>query len=113
MPPDAVARNVMQFNDFYSLSGCRDLLFHTQEHRTTLPAIGRFLAEEHLSLIGFEIDGATARQYAARFPDDRAMTDLDKWHAFEQDNRQVFSNMYRFWVQKADDKASVASAAAT
>ena len=32
--------------------------------------------------------------------DDTAMIDLDRWHAFEQDNPQTFAAMYRFWVQK-------------
>jgi hypothetical protein len=30
------------------------------------------------------------------------MTDLDRWHAFEQDNPDTFASMYRFWVQKSD-----------
>ena len=42
----------------------------------------------------------TARQYAARFPADSAMTDLDCWHVFEQDNPRTFESMYLFWVQK-------------
>jgi len=29
------------------------------------------------------------------------MTDLDCWHAFEQDNPRTFEGMYVFWVQKA------------
>ena len=98
---DDVARNIMWFNDFYSLSECRDLVFHTQEHRMTLPEIKAFLAGQGLQFLGFEVDRATARQYAARFPEDTAMTDLDRWHGFEQDNPHTFANMYRFWVQKA------------
>ena len=103
---DAVARNLMRFNDFYSLSECRDLLFHVQEHRMTLPAIGEFLAAENLRFVGFELDRDTAQAYAARFPADRAMTDLDQWHAFEQDNPQTFSNMYRFWVRAGGESCT-------
>ena len=99
----AAARNLQRFKDFYSTSECRDLLFHTQEHRMTLPQIKDFLAAERLQLLGFEIDRATARQYALRFPADKAMTDLDQWHAFEQDNTHTFEAMYRFWVQKTAD----------
>lgn len=100
---DGPARDIMRFNDFYSMSECRDLVFHTQEHRMTLPAIKAFLAAERLQLLGLEIDRATARQYAARFPADTAMTDLDCWHAFEQDNPSTFQSMYVFWVQKPAD----------
>ena len=31
------------FSDFFSTSACRDLLFHVQEHRLTLPQINAFL----------------------------------------------------------------------
>jgi hypothetical protein len=51
-------------------------------------------------LLGFELDFRTTQKYAARFPADKAMTDLDCWHEFEQDAPYAFANMYRFWVQK-------------
>ena len=66
----------------------------------TLPEIQNFLVQEGLQFLGFEIDPITARQYARRFPADAAMTDLDGWHAFEQDNPRTFESMYVFWVQK-------------
>jgi len=102
---DAVARDILRFNDFYSMSECRDLVFHTQEHRMTLPQIKGFLGAEGLQFLGLEVDRATARQYAARFPADTAMTDLDCWHAFEQDNPRTFEGMYVFWIQKAAEPA--------
>ena len=46
----------MWFNDFYSTSECRDLLFHVQEHRMTLPQIKAFLVAQELQFLGFEID---------------------------------------------------------
>jgi Flp pilus assembly protein TadD/SAM-dependent methyltransferase len=98
---DETARNIMCFNDFYTTSECRDLLFHVQEHRMTLPAVKQFLAEQKLQFIGFEIDRGTARTYTARFPADAAMTDLNQWHIFEQDNPDTFAAMYRFWVRPA------------
>jgi 2-polyprenyl-3-methyl-5-hydroxy-6-metoxy-1,4-benzoquinol methylase/Flp pilus assembly protein TadD len=102
---DEPARDILKFNDFYSMSECRDLVFHTQEHRMTVPEIGNFLSQERLQLLGLEIDRTTARQYAARFPADPAMTDLDCWHAFEQENPSTFQGMYVFWVQKPADQA--------
>jgi hypothetical protein len=38
---------------------------------------------------------------AAHAASDATLTDLDRWHAFEQDSPHTFANMYRFWVQKA------------
>jgi len=93
-------RGVAFFNDFFTTSECRDLLFHVQEHRMTLPAIRDFLAANGLTFLGLEVDFRTAQLYAARFPADRAMTDLDQWHAFEQNRPYTFAGMYRFWVQK-------------
>lgn len=94
-------KNVTETTDFGSTSECRDLLFHAQEHRTTLPAIKAALAENQLTFLGFEIDIWVRRQYATRFPDDSGMTDLDHWHEFEMENPLTFVRMYQFWAQKA------------
>lgn len=87
-------------NDFYSLSGCRDLLFHVCEHAMTLPAIRLFLAEHGLSFLGFDLEPAVLAAYLDRFPDDPAATNLENWHAFEKNNPDTFIEMYQFWVQR-------------
>jgi Tfp pilus assembly protein PilF/SAM-dependent methyltransferase len=86
--------------DFFSISECRDLLFHVQEHRMTLPQIKAFLAAENLHFLGFELVEPLWLAYGARFPDDPARTDLDNWHRFETENPRSFEGMYQFWVQK-------------
>lgn len=88
--------------DFFSVSECRDLLFHVQEQRTTLPQIKAFLAAHGLRLLGFELAEPVWQAYGARFPHDPARTDLDAWHRFETEHPRVFAGMYQFWVQKAD-----------
>ncbi len=100
LPEEDPRRSVMRFNDFFSTSDCRDLLFHVSEHRLTIPMIKSFLAENGLRFIGFELDGRVLQAYREKFPQDRAMTDLDNWHTFETENPQTFASMYRFWVQK-------------
>jgi SAM-dependent methyltransferase len=97
-------RNVTELADFFSLSECRDLLFHGQEHRLTLPRIAAFLAENDLQLLGFDVDPQTKRNYAKQFPDDVVMTDLALWHRYETDNPSAFAGMYQFWVQKKIDQ---------
>jgi hypothetical protein len=82
------------------VSSCRDLLFHAHEQRMRLPDIAAFLRENGLTFLGFETDDATIQAYRQRFPEDRAATDLDHWHAFETDNPETFSGMYVFWIQK-------------
>jgi len=87
-------------NDFYSISGCRDLLFHVQEHCLTIPEIEAFLTEAAISFIGFEVAPEVLAAYWQRFPEDRAATHLDNWAAFEAEHPDTFMEMYQFWVQK-------------
>jgi hypothetical protein len=82
------------------MSSCRDLLFHVQEHRFTIPQIADFIAQNGLAFVGFDLDQLVQRRYLARFPEDKAMTDLACWDAFEHEHPVTFSGMYQFWVQK-------------
>ena len=36
----------------------------------------------------------------SRFPPDKTMTDLDRWHDLESDNPLTFVGMYQFWAQR-------------
>ena len=96
-------RNVAT-GDFFTTSGCRDLLFHAQEHRFTLPDISAFLAKDDLTFLGFDLGGRIQLQYRARFPGDRSMTDLSLWHVFEGENPATFLGMYQFWIQKTPQR---------
>ena len=91
---------LLSFRDFFGTSECRDLLFHVQEHRYTLPELSDCLAALGVEFLGFSLDPAITAQYRARFPDDRAMNDLARWHIFETENPQTFAGMYQFWIQK-------------
>ena len=87
--------------DFFSMSNCRDLLFHVQEHRMTLDNIDSFLRENDLVFLGFEIGSDILHAYRLRFPNDCAATNLAQWHIFEDENPDTFICMYQFWIQKA------------
>jgi SAM-dependent methyltransferase len=99
---DPRLRAVFGSPDFYSISACRDLLFHVQEQALTLRQIALFLEENHLSMVGFELDPPALARYRARYPEDAAMTDLAKWDLFESEHPATFSGMYQFWVRKPD-----------
>ncbi|MBI1887913.1 MAG: methyltransferase domain-containing protein [Nitrosomonadales bacterium] len=86
--------------DFFSISACRDMLFHVQEHRMTLPGIEAFLRDNNLVLLGFEIGAEVIHAYKQRFPDDHAATNLEQWQIFENENPGTFYGMYQFWIQK-------------
>lgn len=100
MPDATPERNVTQGRDFATMSECRDLLFHVEEHTFTLAEIGGFLDANGLDLIALDTSTEVTRQYAERFPDDPARVSLANWDAFERDNPATFASMYQFWVQK-------------
>jgi Flp pilus assembly protein TadD/2-polyprenyl-3-methyl-5-hydroxy-6-metoxy-1,4-benzoquinol methylase len=97
--PNADA-SILESEDFFSLSACRDLLFHVQEQHVTLPQIVQFIQSQKLRLLGFELNEAVLAAYRQRFPQDRAATDLTNWEAIEADHPGLFAGMYIFWVQK-------------
>jgi hypothetical protein len=80
------------------MSGCRDLCFHVQEHRLTIPQIRAFIDENNLAFLGFVVDPKTLREVQSQFPVDD--TDLDRWHRYETEHQNVFSGQYHFWMQK-------------
>ncbi len=86
-------------NSFFTTSECRDLIFHVQEYRFTLPQIETALEALGLNFLGFEMRNQNLlRQFKESHPD--ALTSLAKWHAFELENPETFSGMYQFWVRK-------------
>ncbi len=100
LPPDHPASAVAGELDFYSLSGCRDLLFHAQECAVSIPEIGSWLRALDLRFLGFElVDRKIAEAYKSRFPEDPAMTDLSLWEGFENERPESFRTMYQFWCQ--------------
>jgi tetratricopeptide (TPR) repeat protein/ubiquinone/menaquinone biosynthesis C-methylase UbiE len=88
--------------DFYSVSSCRDLLFHYQEHRYTLPQLRRELDELKLNFIGFKgfRNANTAGLYRSQFPQDTNMNNLELWERFEELYPNTFGEMYHFWCQR-------------
>jgi len=96
---DKALKTALDFADFYAMGDCRDLLFHVQEHRCTIPQIAKFLDENSLEFLGFKTPDQIIYQFCARFPRERG-ADLNAWHEFEMENPDTFKNMYEFWVQK-------------
>jgi SAM-dependent methyltransferase len=93
-------KSVIEETDFYSMSGCRDLLFNVMEHRFTIPRIKTFLSEQRLSFQGFELEPQAMEKFRNEFPADAALTDLESWQTFEADNPQTFRRMYVFTVRR-------------
>ena len=85
--------------DFYSTSGTRDLIFHVQEHRFTIPEIAEIFKKFNLEFLGF-VNPFFKKKYIQSFPDDKNNLSLDNWNQFEINNPDAFKGMYQFWVKK-------------
>jgi Flp pilus assembly protein TadD/2-polyprenyl-3-methyl-5-hydroxy-6-metoxy-1,4-benzoquinol methylase len=92
--------SILNSEDFFSISACRDLLFHAQEHGMSLGGINEFLKGNNLTFMGFDLHDAVLHAYRQRFPEDKPATDLSKWEIFESENPDMFAAMYVFWIQK-------------
>jgi tetratricopeptide (TPR) repeat protein/2-polyprenyl-3-methyl-5-hydroxy-6-metoxy-1,4-benzoquinol methylase len=87
--------------DFFGLSTCRDLLFHVQEHRFTIPQISEALDVFNLKFLGFVMkDQSAIKRFKEIYPTKSDLTSLTLWHTFEQQYPETFVGMYQFWCQK-------------
>ena len=100
LPAGASARKVVESKDFYSMNGCRDLLFHVQEHQFDLADISAMLEELQLEFLGFQVSQEVKQRFQGRFPGNAALKSLPLWGQFEAENPDTFFNMYQFWVRK-------------
>jgi tetratricopeptide (TPR) repeat protein/2-polyprenyl-3-methyl-5-hydroxy-6-metoxy-1,4-benzoquinol methylase len=104
LPSDDLVKRVVQWGDFSSTSTCRDLLFHVQEHRFTLPKLNEIFKSRGLTFLGFFPSSAFTTEvtdkYCQRFPDDPEATNLINWSIFEEENPDTFINMYQFYIHK-------------
>ncbi len=100
-PASNESQAILGLHDFYTMSGCRDLLFHVQEHQFDLPQIAALLQQRKLTFIGFQLSRPTIELYRNIFPADSDLLDLSKWTLFEDKYPDTFLNMYQFYVIKA------------
>jgi SAM-dependent methyltransferase len=93
----------MRLDDYFTVSTCRDLLFHVHEVRTTIPEIKAFLVENGLRFIGFDFGSLEGQEHYRNVfaKNGWSLSDLDRWDGFERAQPQLFAGMYIFWVQKA------------
>ena len=102
-PPTGPEAIVLRFADFYSISGCRDLFFHTQESQLALPKIADYLLKLDMKFLGFaNLSPTTMKSFNNLFPGTDTNQDLLHWHIFEQENPHTFIAMYQFWCQAID-----------
>jgi SAM-dependent methyltransferase len=96
---DSLRREFGSIHDFFTMSDCRDMLFHVMEHQFTIAQIKAFIVEQRLSFLGFDIDPENLARFQQQFPDPSALVDLDCWERFEAANPRAFIQTYLFYVQ--------------
>ncbi len=98
---NSIILKVLDSTDFYSMSACRDLLFHIQEHRFTLLQIEAALNNLGLKFLGFELKQSWVKsKFFKLYPEKNTQESLSLWHQFEIKYPNAFRGMYQFWVQK-------------
>lgn len=96
-PEGEAIKSVVMWQDFYTTSTCRDLLFHVHEVHFNLIQIEEILIKLGLHFVGFNIPTSIKLAYKKMFPEDSRMISLRNWHEFEVANPETFLTMYQFW----------------
>jgi len=100
LAPSAWRQDLLNRDDFYSLSMLRDLVFHVRETDFSIRRIQAALKALDLRFCGFAVSPDAAAQFQARFGRDADLTSLDQWDRFEAENPDTFWHMYHFLVQR-------------
>ncbi|HEY7165721.1 MAG TPA: tetratricopeptide repeat protein, partial [Candidatus Binatia bacterium] len=89
---DSPLRSLLRWRDFYSMSDCRDFLFHVQEHQFELPEIAAILQRNGLKVLGLskQLPAPAILNFRKMFPRDQTMADVEKWQAVEQRYPETF-----------------------
>lgn len=94
---------VLGIADFYSTSGCRDLLCHVHERQYNIDGLKQLLAGCDLRFAGFNFqsDRSEGRAlFRKLFGNDKPMDDLDCWADVETQAPDLFAEMYIFYARK-------------
>jgi len=99
-PPSPARDGVVSSPGFYSLSACRDFLFHRVEHRFTMGGLADLVAGAGLRHCAWDLPPGVETQFRRRFGPRAALGDFSLWSAFEQERPRTFRGMYRIWCRK-------------
>jgi 2-polyprenyl-3-methyl-5-hydroxy-6-metoxy-1,4-benzoquinol methylase/thioredoxin-like negative regulator of GroEL len=105
---DSPLKSLLRWRDFYSMSDCRDFLFHVQEHQFELPQLAAMLRDHGLKVLGMskQLPRHGVAAYRQMFPRDETLADLQKWDAVERRYPETFLGMYQVWCRKPAIRAA-------
>ena len=93
-------KNIKSRPSFYSTSECRDLCFHSIEHRFTIPQLKKIFDTNRLIFHGFILPRQIKTIYKRFYPKDIKQINLNNWARFEEKYPHTFRGMYQFWISK-------------
>ncbi|MGH1404763.1 MAG: methyltransferase domain-containing protein [Alphaproteobacteria bacterium] len=108
LPDDHPLRPILNHNDFYTTSNCRDLIFHRQETCYDLDEITHML--DQLDMVCAGVSPATpaiASLYRDEFRNDPDMCNLNNWNKLEEAYPQICMGMYQFTCVRENEKATL------
>ena len=98
---------IKQSPDFYNLSGCRDLLFHVQEHLFSPLALQACIDNVGLTFLGFvNLPFDVKQAFDKHFASDPRRINLENWDSLEEAAPDIFGNMFQFYCQRQSNNIS-------
>ena len=98
LPRDHPAAPVVNSRDFGTRAGCRDLLFHVQEHNFTIPELVELVEAAGLKILSWGPSTSVTKLESMGYPN---TTDWRIWHEAELKRPGLFSNgMYTLAVTR-------------
>jgi 2-polyprenyl-3-methyl-5-hydroxy-6-metoxy-1,4-benzoquinol methylase len=92
--------DIINSNDFFSMSNCRDLIFHEQEHQFTPNKISNLLASNQLNFVGMLPTTRAQQAFETTIGKLNGHNTLENWDKVEQKEQDIFSGMYQFYCSK-------------
>lgn len=86
--------------DFYSMSNCRDLIFHEQEHQFTPAGISNLLTNNQLDFIGMLPTTSGRQVFEEKLGKLADNNILENWKIVEEEAENIFAGMYQFYCRK-------------
>lgn len=100
LPPEQPLSRLRESDDFYTLSGCRDLCFHAREHWYRLPAIGAMLEAAGLELLMFDAPPDAQGLFSQFYGSAADRRNLALWDQVEASAPHLFAGMFHLWARK-------------
>lgn len=93
-------KSLMIFNDFYTMSDFRDMVFHVNEHNFNISKIKNLLKQVNLDFCGFSGFTTLGNSFINNLGKNFNRYDLNDWEKIETQEPDLFKAMYQFWSQK-------------